>query len=247
MTTKRPDVPRPDDRAADELRPLKLEKNVAKAAAGSVLISLGNTRVICAASVDESVPRWMRQQKVKGGWVTGEYSMLPYSTGPRTSRESSIGRVGGRTIEIQRLIGRSLRAAVDLEKLGDRTIWVDCDVLEADGGTRTASVTGGFIALRMAIEKLIEKGRLETSPLREPVAAISVGVVDGRPALDLCYEEDLGAEVDMNVVMTESGRFIEVQGTAEGDPFTNSALQEMLRLAKKGVKELTLAQHDLFS
>jgi ribonuclease PH len=245
--TEPPEVTgRPDGRAADQLRPLTLEKGVAKAAAGSVLISLGNTRVICAASVEESVPRWMRQQKVQGGWVTGEYSMLPYSTGPRSSREVSLGRVGGRTMEIQRLIGRSLRAAVDLTKLGERTIWVDCDVLEADGGTRTASITGGYVALRMAIEKLVEEGRLDVTPLTASVAAVSVGVVDGAPLLDLCYQEDVGAEVDMNVVMTGDGRFIEVQGTAEADPFSNAALQEMLRLSAKGAQDLTAAQESAF-
>lgn len=231
-------VKRPDGRTADTLREISFAMDIAPAAKGSTLIRVGRTAVVCAVSVDEKVPRWMQQQKVKGGWLTGEYSMLPYSTTDRSSRESSRGKVGGRTQEIQRLIGRSLRAVVDLEKLGARTLWVDCDVLEADGGTRTAAITGAYVALRKAIDRLLQEERIPEDPVKESVAAISVGLVKGVPMLDLCYEEDLAAGVDMNVVVTGSGRYVEVQGTAEGEPYSRDQLNEMLALADKGTADL---------
>lgn len=234
---------RSDGRALDQLREVGFEVDIAPAAKGSVLVQMGRTRVVCAVSVEERVPRWMQAQKVPGGWLTGEYSMLPYSTPDRSSRESSRGKVSGRTQEIQRLIGRSLRAVVDLEALGARTLWVDCDVLEADGGTRTASITGAFVALRLAVNRLIAEELLQEDPIRESVAAISVGIVNGVPMLDLCYEEDLAASVDMNVVVTGSGRYVEVQGTAEGNPYSRQELDALLALADKGVSELTEAQH----
>jgi ribonuclease PH len=233
---------RADGRNADELRKVTLRRHPAPAAKGSVLISMGNTRVICAASVDENVPRWMRAQKIEGGWITAEYSMLPYSTPDRTRREVNAGKVGGRTQEIQRMIGRSLRAVVDLKALGPRTIWVDCDVLQADGGTRTASITGGFVAMRMAVRKLLKDGLLEEDPIREYVAAVSVGMVDGKPVLDLDYREDFAAEVDMNAVITESGRFVELQGTAESAPFSGTRLNQMLKLARQGIEALIARQ-----
>ncbi len=234
---------RSDGRALDQLREVGFELDIAPASKGSVLVRMGRTRVVCAVSVDEKVPRWMQAQKVPGGWLTGEYSLLPYATPDRSSRESSLGRVSGRTQEIQRLIGRSLRAVVDLEALGPRTLWVDCDVLEADGGTRTASITGAFVALRLAVNRLMAEELLQEDPIRESVAAISVGIVNGVPMLDLCYEEDLAASVDMNVVVTGSGRYVEVQGTAEGNPYSRQELDAMLALADKGVSELTEAQH----
>ena len=235
-------ITRLDGRSADALRPVRFECGVAPAAKGSTLIHIGRTRVICAVSVEEKVPRWMQAQKVKGGWLTGEYSLLPYSTPDRSSRESSKGKISGRTQEIQRLIGRSLRSVVDLERLGSRTLWVDCDVLEADGGTRTAAITGAYIALRQAVDQLLKDGLLEDDPILESVAAISVGMVEGVPVLDLCYEEDLAASVDMNVVMTGSGRYVEVQGTAEGTPYSRAELDAMLALADKGIHELSVAQ-----
>ncbi len=231
-------VVRGDGRRADVIRPVKLKKNIAPASTGSVLIGMGNTRVICSAGVEESVPPWMRAQNVEGGWLSAEYSLMPCSTNPRTKRESTSGKVGGRTQEIQRLIGRSLRAAVDMKRLGRRTIWIDCDVLQADGGTRTASITGGYLALRLAVNRLLQQGLLSEDPVKEAIAAISVGVVGGIPMLDLDYQEDCGAEVDMNVVMTESGRFVEVQGSAEGAPFPEKTLHAMLNLARTGVQEL---------
>ena len=233
---------RVDGRKPDQLRPVSLETGIAPAALGSVRVSMGNTQVLCAVSVDEEVPRWMKQNKTPGGWLTAEYSMLPYSTSDRCRREAAAGKVSGRTQEIQRLIGRSLRAVVDLEKLGPRTVWIDCDVLQADGGTRTASITGAFVALRIAVDRLLADGRLTENPIREAVAAVSVGVVDGRPLLDLCYPEDLAAAVDMNLVMTASGRFVEVQGTAEDEPFTPDELEALLGLGRKGIKKLLAAQ-----
>ena len=231
-----------DGRRADVLRAVKIETGVAPSAAGSCLIHMGNTRVICAVTVDNEVPRWMKAQKVSGGWLTAEYSMLPYSTGERNRREVASGKVGGRTSEIQRLIGRAFRAAVDLEALGERTLWIDCDVLQADGGTRTASITGAFVALKIAIEKLLKSGDLKTNPIREAVAAVSVGVVDGVPFLDLCYVEDSKADVDMNIVMTASGKFVEVQGTGEEKPFAESTLKKLIALGKKGCAELLREQ-----
>jgi len=233
---------RPDGRAVDALRPIRFTPDLAPAAAGSVLVEFGRTRVICGASIEDGVPRWMRAQNVTGGWLTAEYSILPYATSPRNSRESSTGKVSGRTQEIQRLIGRSLRAVTNLDKLGERTIWLDCDVLEADGGTRTAALTGAWVALRRAVNKLLKDGALKEDPLREAVAAVSVGIVEGRPLLDLCYTEDLAAAVDLNVVMTESDRFVEVQGTAEENPFSREELDRMLALAARGIRKLLKAQ-----
>lgn len=229
-------LPRADGRTADQLRPLTLTPGIAPAAHGSVLISMGNTQVICGVSIEESVPGWMKAQGVTGGWITAEYSLLPYSTKDRARREAA--KPSGRTMEIQRLIGRSLRAAVDLDKLGSRTIWIDCDVLQADGGTRTAAITGAWIALRLAVNKLLKSGKLAQDPLVERVAAISVGMVAGQPMLDLCYTEDVDAETDMNVVMTGNGQYIEVQGTAEAKPFSPEQLQQLLALAGEGIRTL---------
>ncbi len=231
---------RPDDRAAGELRPIMWELGFQEWAAGSVLLSMGRTRVLCSASVSEEAPRWLRG--TNRGWVTGEYSMLPASTSERSPREVNKGRPGGRTQEIQRLIGRSLRAITDLGRLGERTITVDCDVLQADAGTRTASITGGYVALALAIRGLQERAVVPADVLRDSVAAVSVGIVDGRPVLDLCYEEDAGADVDCNVVMTGTGRLVEVQGTAEGEPFARGDLDAMLDLASAGIQRLTEIQ-----
>lgn len=242
MQNMDPNSSRIDGRAEADLRAVSFQMDIAPSAKGSTLIRVGRTAVICGVSVEPKVPRWMQMQKIEGGWLTGEYSMLPYATSDRSSRESSLGKVGGRTQEIQRLIGRSLRAIVDLKALGTRTLWVDCDVLEADGGTRTASITGAYVALRQAINRLLAAGELEEDPIREPVAAVSVGMVGGVPMLDLCYEEDLAASVDMNVVRTGSGRYVEVQGTAEGDPYSRAELDAMLALADQGCTELIRAQ-----
>lgn len=242
MTAPAKKAARADGRAPAELRPIRFIPDLAPAAAGSVLVEFGRTRVICGASIEAGVPRWMRAQNVSGGWLTAEYSILPYATKPRSSRESSTGKVSGRTQEIQRLIGRSLRAVTDLDKLGERTIWLDCDVLEADGGTRTAAVTGAWVALRRAVNKLLKEGALKEDPLREAVAAVSVGIVEGRPLLDLCYTEDLAAAVDMNVVMTASGKFVEVQGTAEESPYSREELDRLLALAGKGIRKLLKEQ-----
>ncbi len=229
-------VKRSDGRAADQLRQISITPGFITHPAGSVLIESGATRVICTASIEEEVPRFLRGQG--RGWVTAEYGMLPGSTNTRVEREAARGRIGGRTMEIQRLIGRSLRAVVDMEALGERSIKIDCDVIQADGGTRTASITGAWVALSLACRKLLESGAVEQDPIREAVAAVSVGVVGEHSLLDLCYEEDSGAEVDMNVVMTASGRFIELQGTAEGEPFDKSTLTELLALAESGIGEL---------
>lgn len=230
---------RPDGRKNDELRKIKIQKNFIKNADGSVLIELGNTRVICTASIENKVPPFLKDQKK--GWITAEYGMLPRSTPVRMLRESTAGRVGGRTHEIQRLIGRSLRAVIDLEKIGERTIWIDCDVIEADGGTRTASITGGYIALKEAISKAISVGMISENPLKDSIAAVSVGIVSGEPRLDLCYAEDSQAEVDMNVVMTGSGKFVEIQGTAEILPFSKENLLQLIALAEKGIREIIKA------
>lgn len=203
---------------------------------------MGNTKVICAATIDEDVPPWMKRQKVTGGWVSAEYSLLPYSTGERTRREVTQGKPSGRTQEIQRLIGRSLRAAIDLDALGPRTIWVDCDVLQADGGTRTAAITGAWVAVRRALDRLRATGKLTAVPLKAGVAAISVGIVGGRPVLDLNYDEDAAASVDMNVVMTDAGEFVEVQGTAEDHPYTRKELNALLDLAAGGIRKLVALQ-----
>src|SRR6185295_2418912 len=215
---------RADGRSPHQLRPIRFQNHFAPHATGSTLIEWGNTRVICGVTVEESVPRWMKEQGVVGGWITAEYSMLPYSTLQRKARDSSKGKIDGRSQEIQRLIGRSLRAAIDLEKLGSRTIWVDCDVLQADGGTRTAAITGAFVALSLAIQKLLAAGTISVSPLSHAVAAVSAGIVGGQPVLDLCYTEDVAAAVDMNVVMNAAGEFIELQGNGEEATFTDDQL-----------------------
>lgn len=234
---------RPDGRKNDELRPVKVTRGFIKNAEGSVLIELGNTRVICTASVEEKVPPFLKDQKK--GWLTAEYSMLPRSTPTRTIRESTQGRIGGRTHEIQRLIGRALRAIIDLEAIGERTIWIDCDVIQADGGTRTASITGAYIALVDAVKYLIKNGVIDKNPVKDYLAAVSVGIVNGTARLDLCYEEDSIAEVDMNVVMTGSGEFVEVQGTAEGKPFKKEILDNLLKLAETGISRLINLQKNL--
>jgi ribonuclease PH len=235
-------VLRHDKRKPDQLRPFRIRKNFAPGATGSVLVECGNTRVICAVMIEESVPRWMREQKVTGGWLTAEYSMLPYSTQERKPRDISKGKLDGRSQEIQRLIGRSLRAAIDLEKLGARTIWIDCDVLQADGGTRTASITGAYVALELAIRNLIKKKLIVQNPIVNAVAAISVGIVGGVPVLDLNYIEDKDASVDMNVVMTGDGKFIEVQGSGEESVFSSAEMDHMINLAKKGIEQLVSEQ-----
>jgi len=222
------------------MRPVKLTPDYIATAEGSVLIAVGNTRVICTASIEESVPNWMRNRGK--GWITCEYGMLPRATLTRTPREAARGRQGGRTFEIQRLIGRSMRAVVDLAKLGERTIWMDCDVIQADGGTRTASITGAFVALGLAVQKLVAAGTLKSAPLRDFVAATSVGIVDGEILLDLAYEEDSRAEVDMNVVMTGGGRLVEVQATAEQTPFTDEQMQQLMKLARQGIADLVARQ-----
>jgi ribonuclease PH len=240
VTTERVTAERSGGRAAGELRPVSIEPGFVPTATGSVLISCGETRVICTASVQESVPRWMAG---KGrGWVTAEYAMLPASTGERKARDVSKGRPDGRTVEIQRLIGRSLRGIVDFEALGERTIYVDCDVLEADGGTRCAAITGGYVALALATRRLQEQGLLAKSPLTGSIAAVSCGVVDGVPLLDLDYPEDSGAEVDANVVMTGEGGLVEVQATAERTPLSRAHLDELLALAAEGIDGLRAVQ-----
>jgi ribonuclease PH len=231
-------------RRAGDLRPVTFEPGIAPHAAGSVLVSFGNTRVVCAATIDEAVPRWMQVQKVSGGWLTAEYSMLPYSTLDRKARDISRGKLDGRTTEIQRLIGRALRAVVDLEKLGARTLWVDCDVLQADGGTRTAAITGACVAVELACRKLIAEGKIKETALRERVAAVSVGVVGGEVLTDLDYNEDKDATVDMNLVMTEGGEFVEVQGSGEESTFGEEALFEMLRAGRAGIERLLALQED---
>jgi len=231
---------RSDQRSPATLRPTRLTPHYIKHAEGSVLIEAGDTRVICTASVEDRVPPFRRGSGK--GWVTAEYGMLPRSTTTRSVREASAGKVGGRTQEIQRLIGRSLRAVTRMEELGERTVWVDCDVIQADGGTRTASITGGFVALALALQKVRAQGQLGTLPLQDLVAAISVGVVDGEPLLDLAYQEDSRADVDMNVVQTGDGRLIEVQGTAEAAPFGRDALARMLDLAAEGIAQLNRLQ-----
>ncbi len=235
-------MPRPSGRAHDQLRTLQFTPGIAPHATGSVLIATGNTRVICSAMIEDGVPRWMKEQQVSGGWITAEYSMLPYSTTPRKPRDSSKGRLDGRSVEIQRLIGRSLRASVDLEALGPRTLWIDCDVLQADGGTRTASVTGGCVAAALAFQTLVKARKLPRLPIKKLVAAVSVGICDGVPVLDLDYPEDRDASVDLNVVLTEDGQFVEVQGTGEEATFSDEQFAAMLALAKSGAAELIAAQ-----
>ncbi len=227
---------RPSNREADQLRPITIEKNYTKHAEGSVLISFGETKVLCNASVVDGVPRFLKGKNQ--GWVTAEYSMLPRATNTRTDREAARGKQGGRTLEIQRLIGRSLRACVDLKKLGENTITVDCDVIQADGGTRTASITGACVALKDAIDWMLNRGKIKSNPFKQQIAAVSVGLYRNQPVLDLDYAEDVIAETDMNIVMTESGEFIEVQGTAEEDSFNRNQLNQFLDLAEGGIKQL---------
>ena len=234
---------RPDGRRNDELRPVKISRSYLKNVEGSVLIEMGDTKVLCAATIEESVPPFLRGKNK--GWVTAEYGMLPRSSHQRIPRESTRGRISGRTHEIQRLIGRSLRAVMDLEALGERSILVDCDVLQADGGTRTASITGAFIAVADALSLVQKRGWIDKIPLRDYLAAVSVGRVMGQNRLDLCYDEDSSAEVDMNVVMTGKGEFVEIQGTAEQDPFSRSELDAMILLARKGLKVLIARQKKL--
>lgn len=229
---------RSENRSADELRTISFEIGVAPHAAGSVLVAFGNTRVICAATVEDFVPRWMKEQGVTGGWITAEYSMLPYSTLTRKPRDISKGRPDGRGTEIQRLIGRSLRAAVDLEALGARTMWVDCDVLQADGGTRTAAITGATVAMHVACQRLLAEGRVKRLPIRQRVAAVSVGIVAGEVLVDLDYAEDKEASVDLNLVLTESGEFVEIQGSGEEATFTAEQLATMLEAGRAGVGRL---------
>lgn len=234
---------RPDGRKNNELRDVKVHRNFIGAAEGSVLISMGNTRVICTASIEDRVPLFLRDQKK--GWITAEYSMLPRATQARVARESSTGRISGRTHEIQRLIGRALRSVVDLSVIGERTIWMDCDVIEADGGTRTAAITGAFICLSDALKYALRNGLIDKTPLKDYLAAISVGVVNGEPRIDLCYSEDSTAEVDMNVVMTGDGKIVEIQGTAEGTPFSKTALDSLMKLAEEGINSLIHMQKKL--
>jgi len=233
---------RADGRQPDQLRPVQFQNHIAPYATGSTLIEWGLTRVICGVTVEETVPRWMKEQNVSGGWITAEYAMLPYSTLTRKQRDSTKGRIDGRSQEIQRLIGRAMRSSINLEKLGPRTIWVDCDVLQADGGTRTAAITGAYVAMSLAIQKMISEGKLVESPMLDGVAAVSVGIVDKKPLLDLCYVEDNGAEVDMNLVMNAAGQFIELQGTGEEATYTEEQLAQLLALGKKGIRELLAAQ-----
>ncbi len=233
---------RPDGRKGDQLRPVSFKIGVAPNCMGSALIRMGNTQVICGVSIENERPRWMKEKRETGGWITAEYSLLPYSTPDRARREATAGRLSGRTQEIQRLIGRAMRAAVDLDVLGERTIWVDCDVLQADGGTRTAAITGSFVALRLAVHRLLRSKEIAKDPVCRAVAAVSVGLVHGRPRLDLCYEEDLAASVDMNLVMTDAGEFVEVQGTAEGNPYSRAELNALLTIGEKGIRELLAIQ-----
>ncbi len=235
-------LPRPDGRANDQLRPLKITPGFMPQAEGSALIETGHTKVICTASVEDSVPGFRRGSGL--GWVTAEYAMLPRATNTRTGREVNRGRPSGRTSEIQRLIGRSLRAAIDLSKLGERSILIDCDVLQADGGTRTAAISGAWVALALAVRRMREYEMIKVDPIVRQIAAVSVGVVDGAPMLDLCYEEDSAAEVDMNVVMTSHDEFIEIQSTAEGAPFKDEALTALIALSRKGVAEIVAVQNE---
>ena len=233
---------RPSGRAADELRKVKITRHYTKHAEGSVLIECGDTRVLCNASVEARVPGFLRGKEQ--GWVTAEYGMIPRSTGSRMGREAARGKQGGRTMEIQRLIGRALRAAVDMQALGEHTITVDCDVIQADGGTRTASITGGYVALADAVSWMLENDMLEKNPLVHQIAAISVGVYNGQPVMDLDYLEDSACETDMNIIMNDKGRYIEIQGTAEGDAFSHDELQSMLQLADKAIAQLITLQND---
>jgi ribonuclease PH len=221
---------------------LRFQNHIAPYATGSTLIEWGNTRVICGVTVEEMVPKWMKEQNVSGGWITAEYSMLPYSTLPRKQRDIARGKIDGRSQEIQRLIGRAMRAAVNLERVGPRTFWIDCDVLQADGGTRTAAITGGFVALSLAVKKLLAEGKLTEDPALQPVAAVSVGLVNQEPLLDLCYAEDAAAAVDLNLAMNGAGEFIELQATGEEATFSETQLAALLALGKAGLRQLLAAQ-----
>lgn len=234
---------RPNNRLNNEMRKIKITPGFIKTPAGSVLMETGDTRVLCSAMIEDKVPPFLKGSG--SGWVTAEYSLLPASTEPRSQREVNRGKVSGRTSEIQRLIGRSLRAVVDMKALGERTIWIDCDVIQADGGTRTASITGSFVALYLAFIKLKKQGIIESIPIKDYVAAISVGIVDSEKVLDLEYVEDSQADVDMNIVMTGEGKFVEIQGTAEGDPFSRQEFDELVALAEKGIQELIAMQKDI--
>jgi ribonuclease PH len=233
---------RTDGREPTELRNVRFQNHIAPHAAGSTLIEWGNTRVICGVTIEDSVPRWMKEQGVTGGWITSEYSMLPYSTLQRKQRDSSKGKIDGRSQEIQRLIGRAMRAAIDLEKIGSRTVWIDCDVLQADGGTRSAAITGAYVALCLAVRKLKLEGKLVEDPMLHAVAAVSIGIVDKKALLDLCYVEDAAAAVDMNLVMNSAGEFIELQGTGEESTFNQEQLTEMLQLGRSGIHQLLRLQ-----
>lgn len=232
---------RPDGRQCDVLREITFEANIAPNATGSVLVSFGDTKVICGAMLEKKVPGWMRAQNVSGGWLTAEYSMLPYSTLDRKQRDGTRGK-DGRSVEIQRLIGRSLRAVIDLKKLPGHTLWVDCDVLQADGGTRTASITGAYLAARLAVQKLIDEGKLKENPFKDSIGAVSVGIYEGQPVLDLPYIEDRDASVDFNVVMTGQGQFVELQGSGEEATFSEDELAKLITLAKKGISEISTMQ-----
>ena len=243
MTT----IKRSEGRAPDALREISFQTGIAPQSSGSVLVSFGRTQVLCAASIEEGVPRWMKDQGVTGGWLTAEYSMLPYSTSPRKSRDSTRGKIDGRSTEIQRLIGRSLRAGIDLELLGSRTLWVDCDVLQADGGTRTAAITGASVAISMACNKLVCEGKLTRSPVLRNIAAVSVGVVGSEVLLDLDYSEDKDAEVDLNLVMTENLEFIELQASGEESVFRDEQLARMLDYGRIGIKDLVRRQEEILA
>jgi ribonuclease PH len=238
---------RSDGRAPDQIRAINFELGIAPHATGSVLVSTGNTRVICGVMIEETVPRWMKEQNVSGGWLTAEYSMLPYSTAPRKPRDITKGRLDGRSTEIQRLIGRSLRAVVDLEKLGPRTMWVDCDVLQADGGTRTAAITGASLAVAMACRKLAGEKKIDSAPMQKLVGAVSAGVLHEVPIVDLNYEEDKAVAVDFNLVATEDGDLVELQGSGEEATFSQGQLTEMLALAQRGVAQLIEVQRGVLA
>jgi ribonuclease PH len=238
-------APRADGRWPDQLRPLRFQNHIAPHATGSTLVEWGNTRVICGVTVEETVPRWMKEQSVTGGWITAEYSMLPYSTLQRKQRDSTKGKIDGRSQEIQRLIGRAMRAAIDLEKLGTRTIWVDCDVLQADGGTRTAAITGASLAVTIACQKLLGEKKIASSPMLKLIAAVSAGVVEGSALVDLNYEEDKAASVDFNLVATQDGEFVEIQGSGEEATFTQAQLDQMLTLGRSAIAQLIAAQRNV--
>src|SRR5512133_270228 len=236
---------RSDGRPPDQIRPINFKLNIAPHATGSVLIAMGNTRIICGVTIEEVVPRWMKEQNVTGGWLTAEYSMLPYSTTTRKPRDIAKGRLDGRSSEIQRLIGRSLRSVIDLEKLGPRTMWIDCDVLQADGGTRTAAITGASLAVTVACKKLLEEKKIALSPMRKLIAAVSAGIVEGNALVDLNYEEDKAAAVDFNLVATEDGEFVELQGSGEEETFTQGQLEEMLALGRSAIARLIVSQRNV--